>query len=947
MPDDFLRRLLGANRSLPVIDPQTIKLLQSIFAGQQPEQDQQGYRLPRGPQTSATNLAPAPLANPFADLAPPQQHKLSVAGDANAYAHEGLHSDGQSGFDFTDLLPDERQQMLDQAKRDTFDFSDFLSGRNQGDLPHLYTSTDANDEAEQAFRRMIGYWDSLPDESSTPVALPPEPFVKNQTRGNRKNARRFPNGSQTKQEQPMPGEEVIKLSTTQRADRRVITPESMADRVLAPQNKMTAQGAKLARENARLLNEAAAKGQSVSSSIQVEGKETIEDLMNMIERDIVRRAGITDEELQGYLAESNSPRILKDLGDPQQAKRGLAESSKYNGQFFYQVPAWLIANLKGYAEKSRLAKMTPEQKLALAAAIAHERPLSDEEKAKYGVEMKIPLTPSLSVNLGYPVTAAAHSVNTIGENISGIGRMLESLPQGIPMPNQEFSTLHDIGALMKSLGDESQQKAQFISNLYKPEGVGGAVAAGIGAVAPELAVSLMLPEIKGGQLIKAGISPTMAKALESVGTHMPYWMTTAGTKSLGRGESPAEAARYAALAGAMLYADRPLSPLMGAVKDSLLESGVKLGSRALLGGMGGYAQARVEGANHEEAIASAIQTAAMLANGGKVRIEEPFSISRGIRARVQSGSEINPITKGETETHYGGKFRIEKFKKLSPEERAVERRAVEQFERDPEKFISDYIAKNTKDGVLTVNTDEARSLFPEYQASHESRATFATAVHRPSGAIATEIWKRAIKDPQYGDNVLFSAGGGGSGKSYTLSALPEIAKNAKLINDTTFSHFESSDAKIKDLLEIGKKVYVLMVYTPAEIAAAKAYGRAVEGFNETHKQTGGRTVPEEALIYDHYNAPLTVIRLAEKYRDNPLVQFFYVENDGASPPKELSLDQLNQRIQNRTKESVANEISRGIENEHGRRISAGEDVPNYVYKAFKGVDPRGKYERNR
>jgi len=61
------------------------------------------------------------------------------------------HDDQESSFPLADLSPDERTLMLEQARSGALNFDDFLTKHRSQSL-----HTDTDDEAEQAFRQMIG-----------------------------------------------------------------------------------------------------------------------------------------------------------------------------------------------------------------------------------------------------------------------------------------------------------------------------------------------------------------------------------------------------------------------------------------------------------------------------------------------------------------------------------------------------------------------------------------------------------------------------------------------------------------------------------------------------------------------------------------------------------------------------------------------------------------------
>jgi hypothetical protein len=137
MSEELLRRLFDTKRSLPVVTPKTIQLLQSIIGMQQPDKERR---------------APASQASRFANLQQPSRGNLFVTDNAPFSAQEMLFDEGESRFSFADLSPDQRQIILEQARQGAIDFDDFLTRRNP---QPLYADITGDDKAEQAFRQMV------------------------------------------------------------------------------------------------------------------------------------------------------------------------------------------------------------------------------------------------------------------------------------------------------------------------------------------------------------------------------------------------------------------------------------------------------------------------------------------------------------------------------------------------------------------------------------------------------------------------------------------------------------------------------------------------------------------------------------------------------------------------------------------------------------------------
>jgi hypothetical protein len=209
------------------------------------------------------------------------------------------------------------------------------------------------------------------------------------------------------------------------------------------------------------------------------------------------------------------------------------------------------------------------------------------------------------------------------------------------------------------------------------------------------------------------------------------------------------------------------------------------------------------------------------------------------------------------------------------------------------------------------------------------------------------IWDRVLAEPGRTNSILFTAGGGGSGKTTVLDRLEEasgLRSNTDAVYDTTLSGLEWSARKIDEALAAGKDVGILYTYRPAEVAAAAAFRRALDE---------GRTTPEEALARDHFNAPRTFLALHDRYAGQPgKVDFLLVDNSGLRGEYvPVSVDFLRRKLQNMREgaeglRETQDAVQRGIDNEYARQKARGQ-VPDYIFRGFsKRIPPEmGAYRQ--
>src|SRR5262249_39999580 len=111
----------------------------------------------------------------------------------------------------------------------------------------------------------------------------------------------------------------------------------------------------------------------------------------------------------------------------------------------------------------------------------------------------------------------------------------------------------------------------------------------------------------------------------------------------------------------------------------------------------------------------------------------------------------------------------------------------------------------------------------------------------------------------------------------------------------------------------------------------RAFGRAAD--------YDGRTVPNTALAHAHFEAPRTFLALYRRYRRDPKVSFWVLQNTGLEKDiAERNIDYLREVANNRRqgedgKRDARQEINRGIEDEYRDRVARGRVPEDYIYRA--------------
>lgn len=262
------------------------------------------------------------------------------------------------------------------------------------------------------------------------------------------------------------------------------------------------------------------------------------------------------------------------------------------------------------------------------------------------------------------------------------------------------------------------------------------------------------------------------------------------------------------------------------------------------------------------------------------------------------------------------------------EARAVEDRVNAEVENNLEKLKAEYVTRATdKVGVISIDVDEARELFPDYAESNDHRTRFSDAVHEASSTIAEAVYADALKQNAPEGHlplVVFTAGGGGSGKSSVRGMSGSTYAQAQIVYDSAMADFESAKKRIDAALEAGKVVQIdFVLRDPVQAWAKGVLPRA---------QQTGRVVPLYAHAAAHRGAAQTVKRISQHYANNQSVMVKVFENlGGPADVKVGTLDSLANvnydALEDRLFEALDKEFQNGT-------------ISEQVYNAAKSY-PRG------
>lgn len=246
-----------------------------------------------------------------------------------------------------------------------------------------------------------------------------------------------------------------------------------------------------------------------------------------------------------------------------------------------------------------------------------------------------------------------------------------------------------------------------------------------------------------------------------------------------------------------------------------------------------------------------------------------------VLSAVLGGRKITPET-SLIDGVYGGK--IEASTSLSPEHSAVESRFAAWILEDVDRAVTDYAKHPETNGGKILNTDIARDLSRDYNATKDSRSALSAAVHEPASWLVKEMYRRKLAESaKAGEDpvVSFTAGGTGAGKSSAVdkvTAVQALVRKSQIVYDTNMNTWDSAVNRIEQALEAGKSVN--FVYVARDPVVALTQGALPRAMRQ------GRTVPLAEHAKTHIGATKVAQRLAEKYKDHPNVVIKIIDNTG-------------------------------------------------------------------
>ena len=220
--------------------------------------------------------------------------------------------------------------------------------------------------------------------------------------------------------------------------------------------------------------------------------------------------------------------------------------------------------------------------------------------------------------------------------------------------------------------------------------------------------------------------------------------------------------------------------------------------------------------------------------------------------------------------------------RLAAPDRAIEREAFELLATQGDALVASYVERYGR----SVNTDDARELFPAYRADR-SRAGL---VQRPATELSERVYARLLDAGRgKGGTVIFLAGGSGSGKTTALRRMMrERPLDDAITFDGTFADHAADLRRIRQALNQGYEISVVYVHVEDPL---RALGNALARAEQMAAELGsGRTIRATELVALHAKARRAFVMVAEEMEGDPRVGFTVIDNSGEAGEVRPSLE---------------------------------------------------------
>ena len=222
----------------------------------------------------------------------------------------------------------------------------------------------------------------------------------------------------------------------------------------------------------------------------------------------------------------------------------------------------------------------------------------------------------------------------------------------------------------------------------------------------------------------------------------------------------------------------------------------------------------------------------------------------------------------------------------SPEAKELQERFTEILDRNTAEILD---AMRDDAGHVVLNADDLFKQWPDYARHPVQRRSLGPILYDPAKKFTDRAFLHLLERKAAPEaTVVFTAGGGASGKSSILRAQLE-RPDVDFVVDTTFSNTGRALTQVSAALECGRNVEINYVYRPFEEAVAGMISRALDPEN-------GRVVPIDDMARTHLGAQDSIFAAIETYADDPRVNIVLYESKTDEGLLPLDFEKLISRV---------------------------------------------------
>jgi len=246
--------------------------------------------------------------------------------------------------------------------------------------------------------------------------------------------------------------------------------------------------------------------------------------------------------------------------------------------------------------------------------------------------------------------------------------------------------------------------------------------------------------------------------------------------------------------------------------------------------------------------------------------------------------------------------KLPRLPNLTDDEKAIEARAIEIFEKDPDGVANQYMKMVEASGNAKFVTDDAKLLFPDYTPKGKTpeevaanRARHNILLHQVANAIAKrafvkkldELAKLADDDPR--KSVLVTSGGCGAGKGFALKKGPsEVQDKVSAMGAVWDAAGEQNATENPWIVEECRKRGIKATFVFVDSDPSKTWDGpwGVVKRAATPPPDGEGRMVDARLFADSYALGAKNMKaFMDKEKDAKDVDFIVLNNRGAPPPK--------------------------------------------------------------